>query len=119
MIKNLIMSVGYFFGTVLVSTIILTILNYFNILGDGFISGLKFAIPEISICIISYLLGKKALKRGYLEGGKLGGIIILIFLIISAIVKNFKFRSLIYYLILLLSASLSSMFGINRKKESN
>lgn len=119
MIKNLMMSIGYFLVSVILATLILTILNYFNILGSGIISILKFLIPEVSICIISYLLGKKAVKRGYLEGLKIGGIIVLIFLIISFITKTFNMRSLIYYLILILSASLCSMIGINRKKVDN
>lgn len=116
MFKNLFMSIAYFLAFIILSTIILTIFNYFNIIGSKGISILKFILPVLGIVTVSYILGKKSCKRGYLEGLKLGITIILLFIIIALITKTFSINALIYYLILLLSSILSSMIGINRKK---
>lgn len=116
MIKNLLKSLLYFFGFILLSNVLITLLNYFNILQNSVIDILKFIIPILGLFVISYLLGQKSIKKGYLEGLKLGGIIIFTFLIITLILKSFNFKVIIYYLILLLSSVLGSMIGINRKK---
>ena len=116
MLKNILKSLLYFFISIIISTILLTILNYFNILNSKTISLLKFLIPVISISITSYLLGKKTIKKGYIEGLKFGGIIIIVFFIISLLFRNLNIKSIIYYIILLLSSILSSMIGINKRK---
>ena len=41
---------------------------------------------------------------------------IILFLIINLISKNFTYLSLIYYLILIIIAIVSSIIGINRRK---
>ena len=119
MFKNILKSLLIFLISITISTLILTILNYFNILNSKITSILKFLIPTTSISIISYLLGKKAMKKGYIEGLKFGGIITIIFSIITLLFKNFNTKSIIYYIILLLSSTLSSMIGINNKKTVN
>lgn len=119
MIKNLLMSILYFVIFIIIATLILTIFNYFNIFSTNTIKILKFIIPILGIIINSYLLGKKSIKKGYLEGLKFGGTIIFIFTIITLITKSFNTKCLVYYLILLLTASLSSMIGINKKKTTD
>ena len=119
MVKNLLKSILYFFIFVLVTNIIITFFNYFNLLNSNIINLLKFITPVLGIFGISYYLGKKSVKKGYLEGLKLGSIIILVFLIISLILKSFGLKNLVYYLILLLISTLGSMIGINRKKVAN
>ena len=118
MLKNLLISLSYFIGIILISTLIFTIFNYFNILTDRLNSILKLLIPIISIAISSYILGTKSIKKGYLEGIKLSLIIIIIFILISITFSKFNIKSLIYYLILITTSTLSSMIGINRKKAS-
>ena len=119
MIKNLFIYILYGIISILISTIILTIFNYFNIFPSNIIKILKLIIPLICISINCYLLGKKSIKKGYLEGMKFGGIITLLFILIALITKTFKPKSFIYYLIILLTSTLSSMIGINKKKVSN
>ena len=93
--------------------IIITILNYFNIL-MGKIT--ELLIPIISIFIGSYIVGKSSNNKGYIEGLKYGVVWIILFLIINLISKNFTYLSLIYYLILIIIAIVSSIIGINRRK---
>lgn len=98
------------------STIIITILNYFNILMGNVLKITELLIPIISIFIGSYILGKSSNNKGYIEGLKYGMAWIILFLIINLISKNFTYLSLIYYLILILIAIVSSIIGINRRK---
>lgn len=98
------------------STIIITILNYFNILMGNVLKITELLIPIISIFIGSYILGKNSNNKGYIEGLKYGIAWIILFLIINLISKNFTYLSLIYYLILIIIAIVSSIIGINRRK---
>lgn len=98
------------------STIIITILNYFNILMGNVLKITELLIPIISIFIGSYILGKSSNNKGYIEGLKYGIAWIILFLIINLISKNFTYLSLIYYLILIIIAIVSSIIGINRRK---
>lgn len=117
MIKKLFISLGYFFAYLLIAILFLSIFNYFKLFGTGFIKVLKFFLLILGVGMFSYLLGKKSVKNGYLEGLKFGGIIIFAFLLISLASKTFEVKSLVYYLIIMLVSILSSMFGINHKKE--
>ena len=98
------------------STIIITILNYFNILMGNVLKITELLIPIISIFIGSYILGKSSNNKGDIEGLKYGMAWIILFLIINLISKNFTYLSLIYYLILIITAIVSSIIGINRRK---
>ena len=105
-----------FFIIILVGTMLITLFNYFNLLPSNIISILKLLLPLTAIFISSYRLGKQSERKGYIEGLKLGIIIILICLAIILLLDKFTVKSLLYYFILLLTSILSSMIGINRKK---
>ena len=47
-------------------TILLTILNYFNIVSGTFLNILEYIITIISIAVGAFLLGKSSLKKGYI-----------------------------------------------------
>ena len=116
MVKKILNSLMWFFIIMLVGTLIITILHYFNIMNNKTISIIKFIIPMIAMIISSYRLGKVSNKKGYLEGLKFGGIIIFIFIILVILLDKLEIKSIIYYGILLLTSIISSMIGINRKK---
>lgn len=119
MLKKILNPLLSFFIIILVGTLVLTLINYFNLLNSKIISILKLILPIGAIFTSSYKLGKISEQKGYLEGLKLGSIIILIFTLLVIILDKFSLKSLIYYLILLLTSILSSMIGINRKKLNN
>lgn len=119
MIKNLFTSILYFIIFIITATFILTLFNYFNIFNTNTIKVIKFLIPLLGIIVNSYQLGKKSIKKGYLEGLKFGSSIILIFMLITLITKSFNTKVFIYYTIILLTSTLSSMIGINKKKATN
>lgn len=117
MIKKYLISYGYTFATIFVGTFILTILNYFNIVTTNFTNITKLIIVIVSMFIGAFLLGKKSLKKGYIEGIKYSIVFIVLLVIINLLfVKEFNVKSIIYFLIIIISSTFGSMLGINKKR---
>ena len=74
--------------SILLSLLAITLLYYFNIIGQNTNKVLKIIAILVNIFISSFILGKNTLKKGYLEGIKLALIIIPIFIIISLITSS-------------------------------
>ena len=116
MIKKYLISYAYTLGIIIVGTFIITLLNYFNLLSSNIANTLILIIVIASIFVGSFLLGKKSNKKGYLEGIKYSAIFILLLVIINLLfVKVFEIKSLIYFLIIVVSSTFGSMLGINKK----
>lgn len=107
------------FLSILLTLLLTTTLYYFNVISPTTYNILKIITLLLSFFINSFILGQKALKKGYLEGIKLSLPIILLFLITTIITKNFSLKILLYYLIIILTSSFGSMVGINKKKNCN
>lgn len=116
-IKNLGKSFLYIIGFILVLTFIVTLLSYFNIIGSKVLSILEITILCLSLFVGGFIIGKKSLKKGYLEGLKLSGIFLIILLLFNflAFDQTFKISDLIFYLIITLSSIFGSTLGINKK----
>ena len=114
-LKVLSKSIIYVISIILVITIFVTILSYFNIFSDNIIKFFKLITPIISIFIGALIMGRNSNKNGYLEGIKLAIIIDFLFIIFSIIFNNFKLESIIFYIILLASSILGSIIGIQKK----
>lgn len=112
-IKDLLKSTLYFIIIVAISSIFITVIDYFSLFNTNII---KLIIPIFSIFISGYILGTKTSKLGYLAGIKLGSIIIILFISLVLILDKFHIKSLIYYLILLLTSILGSMIGKVKNK---
>ena len=109
----------YIFLPISILNIPLSILYYFNIIN---IKTLNIIIPLLIIISMLFggiYIGKKANKKGYLEGLKVGIIIIILFLITNYFAYKLKINSktLLYYILLLIVTTMGSMLGINKKKE--
>ena len=113
---NYLKSIAITLIIILIGSIIITTLNYFNILNGITHKIIMLLTPIISVAIGSFNIGKRSSQKGYIEGIKYGFIWIFILLIINLIAKNFTITSIIYYIILLLAAILTSVLGINTKK---
>lgn len=111
----------YIIVPTIVLNIILSVLYYFNLLSSGIINYLKLFIILISMLIGGIYIGKEATKKGWLEGLKVGLEVIIILFIIGylAFDKGITIKNLIYYFILILSSTLGSMIGINKRKKTN
>lgn len=105
--------------SILLSLLLATTLYYFNIIGQNTYKVLKIIIILLNIFISSFILGKSAENKGYLEGIKLAVIVIPIFLILTILTNEvFKLRSLLYYTIITITSITGGMIGINKKKET-
>jgi len=109
----------YILSILFISTIIITLLNYINFFGNKLVTLSKIIVPIVSIFVGGFIIGKNSKQKGWLEGLKLGMIIILILLILNYIIlkQRWELRNLVYYLILLSSSIFGSMVGINKKIE--
>lgn len=119
-LKNLGFSFLYIISSILVLTFIVTLLSYFNIMGDKVVSIFKIIIPIISVLIGGFYIGKKSVKKGFIEGLKLGLIFSIILVIFNylGLGNSFKVKYLLFYLIIIITSILGSMIGINKRKES-
>ena len=79
----------------------------------------SYIIPFLSFFIGGFILGRKSINKGWLEGIKLGLICIFILFIFNFLAFNqgYSLNNLINYLIVLLANILGSMIGINTKKD--
>lgn len=111
----------YMISILLISTIIITLLNYFNVFGSNLVTIFKIIIALISIFVGGFIVGKNSKEKGWLEGLKFGFIIIAILFFINWIFlkQEWNIKNLIYYLILIVSSIFGSMIGINKKNEEN
>lgn len=117
-LKKLSQSIGISIIVYISLLIVITFLSYFNIINGKFLTILKLLVLFLSLFSGAYIFGKKATKRGWLEGLKFGLItLILLFILNFIFYKAFTLKNFIYYLILLLSSILGSMFGILKKRK--
>ncbi len=100
-------------------TFLITIFSYFNIFSDNITKVFKLLTPIIGMFVGGILMGTKTNKKGFLEGIKLGVIVDIILVIISLITNSIKISSILFYIILIMSAIFGSMIGINKKAKTN
>lgn len=102
--------------------IIFSSLYYFNLI-DKFTYEIIIIITLLlNIFFQTFILGKKCIKKGYLEGIKFNTIIITLFTIINLLsIKDFNIKTLLYYLIMYLTSILGGCYGISKqqKKKNN
>lgn len=112
-------SLLYIFISILIFTLLISSLSYFNLLGSA-LKYFKLIAIIISMLIGGIFLGKQSYSKGYLEGIKIGGIVIFILFLLSYLGfdKNINLETIIYYLIILISSIFGSIIGINKKSKS-
>ena len=105
--------------SILICLLLISTLYYFNIIGSGLVKYLRLLIIFINIFISSYTLGKHSNKLGYLEGLKLGGLLVFIFLLVSIIFfrNYFQLRLIFYDFILIFISVFGSMLGISKNEK--
>ena len=115
-LKNVGIALLYIIGIILVSTFIFTFFNYINLLGNNAINIIKIIIPIISMLVGGFIIGKKAGKKGWLEGLKLSLIFIIILILFNYLGLHHKIslKSIIYYSILIISTIFGSIIGVNK-----
>ncbi len=114
-IKNILKSSLYMLIFFIILTLIVTILNYFNIFNYKAMNIIKIIVPILSFCFGGFTIGKASNKNGWLEGLKQSSFVSLILAIITLLVKAFKLEYFIYLIILIVAGTFGSMLGINKK----
>lgn len=105
-------------GIILIASLLITTLSYFNLFPIKSIKAFSLIIPTLAMLVGAFLLGRETKEKGWLEGLKLGGI----YLIITILINLLFFRTgissnlFLYDGILLLASMLGSMIGINFRK---
>lgn len=118
-LKKIGKSLLYVFVPILVIVFILTLLNYFGIMSYKTLNVIKYVVLIISVFVGAFIFGKNSKNKGWLEGLKFGGIILLILLLFNYLVFTmpFNIKALIYYCIVLGMSIAGSVLGINRKSK--
>ena len=107
------MGLIYPIGALFISPIILAILN---LIGMKSYNIVILVIMIISCFLGGFKIGKTSNKRGYINGLVLGSILVGILLLFSLFSKeSINVSSFIYYLILIITCTVGSMLGIQKK----
>ena len=114
-LKKLFKSLLYTFIFFAVFSLLLTALNYFNIINYQLLSIGKIIIPILTLGLSGLLMGKKAAKNGWFEGLKISLIIVALLIIFTAIIGEFSPKKLTFFLILIIAGIFGSILGINTK----
>lgn len=119
-IKKYLKSLLYILVSIMVFALLISILNYFNLIDTNTLKYFKLIAIIISMFIGGLSIGKEANKNGYVEGLKIGSIAVVIIALLNYLGFNsdFSIGSIIYYIIILISSVLGSIIGINKKLSS-
>lgn len=119
-IKKYLYSLLYILIGILLFSIIITILNYFNLIDTNTLKYFKLIAIILPSFIGGIYIGKRAEKLGYLEGLKIGAVVVVIIALLNYLGFNsdFSISSILYYIIILISSVLGSIIGINKKLSS-
>ncbi len=106
---------------VFIFSILLSGMYYFDWISPKIYSFLEFLTPALSLFVGGLYLGKHSTEKGWLEGMKLGGGMILFLFIFSylAFQTGFSLKSFVYYLILFIITTFGSMLGIRNVDTEN
>ena len=110
-------SLLYIFIGLLITSFIITLIEYFNIFNQNTIKHVKTSLIIISLFIGGLYIGKNSSNKGYLNGLKISIPIILVQFTINCLFLKGKINIylIIYYIIIIASCILGSIIGINKR----
>lgn len=96
---------------------LLVIFHYSGLLKLQSVAKINFIVVSLVTFVVGISKGKKTSKKGYLEGLKLGLIVVgILFLLNTIFYRSFSLYLLLYYSVILASSTIGSMIGINLKR---
>lgn len=115
-LKTLAKTVGIMTSMLLILTLFITFLNYFNIIGKKTVTILEIISPILTLFIGGFVIGKESNQKGWLEGLKLALIFIILIVLFNylGLRNHLEWKNLIYYLILTITSMFGGMIGINK-----
>ena len=114
-LKKLLKATIYWIVSLLIFALLINTLNYLNIINYKTLQILKIIFSLISIFIGGFIIGKNAVKKGWIEGLKFGILIAIIFLLISLVLKTLALDKIIYIILIIIVSTFGSIIGINKK----
>ena len=115
MLKSYLKSYTFLFSLIVILTIIISIINYLFLIP---INIFKIIIPLISVFTSSIILGRETKEKAYLEGIKFSSIFLIIITIIKLTLKlPFNYKTIIMYIITIITSIVDLIIGINIKKK--
>lgn len=103
--------------SIILYIVVLSVLNYTGLISLASVVKINFIAVAVITLIFGILCGKKTSKKGYLEGIKMGSMIVLIIFLLNLIFyRTFSLYILLYYLVIIVSSTIGSMIGINLKR---
>ena len=116
--KSLLKTLLINFLVIIIGSILITLLYYFNIIPNCIYNIFKLILPILSLFFTTKFFAKTAREKGYLEGAKIGALTVIIFIIITSLTKQgFNLKMTIYFLLLLITSAFGGMVGINQKEK--
>lgn len=121
MLKIYLKDVMYIFTSIIIGIFLFTVLNYFNIISDSFLNILKMILVIGVFIFGGFYLSKRSNKRGIIEGLKIGSIVSIFLLLVTLLAFNtpFKWKNLIYYLILIFSSMIGGIIAKQGKEKNS
>lgn len=119
-LKNIGISCLYSYGFIFVLTFILSFFNYINFI-DGMSSFFMIFNLVLSVFIGGFICGKRALKKGWLEGLKYGFVFLFILTLLNVLgfSNGLSLKYFVFCSIILVSSILGGMIGIGFRHEKN
>lgn len=103
------------FISLVLGTVLLNTLYYFDILSNNMIKYGKILISILSFFLGGIYLGRNSPNKGYLYGIRLSIIVIIIYIVFGIIFNNITLSRIIFYLIVSFCITFGAMIGINKK----
>lgn len=116
-LKNYLFSILYILGGILILSFITNILYYFDIISYNIVKYFKILSIILPSLFGGIKIGFKSNNKGYIAGFKLSLIFISILLIFSLFNKSFGFKTIFYFIIIIITIILGGMIGINKKHQ--
>ena len=115
-LKTYLKSIAIIIIGLLISSILINILYYFDIISNNIVKYLKMFLSILFFFLGGYYTGKKTLSKAYINGLKVSLIMIILFIILGLIFNNISILRIIYYLIMTICITFGSMIGISKKE---
>ena len=97
-----------------ISSIIINILYYFDIVNNNIVKYLKMFLSIIIFFISGLYIGRNSTSKGYINGLKLSLITTGLFLILGLIFNNITVSRIVFYLIMSTCITFGAMIGISK-----
>ena len=102
--------------SILIITLILTTFYYYDLISTDTYKYLKIGTLIITLLLNSIVIGKNSIKNGYLDGIKLGIMLIIFCTLVTIMNKSISIKLILYNIIILITTTFGSIIGINTMK---